>query len=54
MKSGMSARGVPVARADGLGSTYTQTVPVPVTVLVWWRGALAAFVALAAILVALA
>lgn len=62
------ARGVPAARADGLGSTYTQTVPVPVTVFVWtlsavvlaltgawaglewWRGALAAFVALAAVL----
>lgn len=66
------ARGVPAARADGLGSTYTQTVPVPVTVfawtlsavvlavtgawagLEWWRGALAAFVALAAVLAVVA
>lgn len=66
------ARGVPAARADGLGSTYTQTVPVPVTVFVWalsavvlavtgawaglewWRGALAAFVALAAVLAVVA
>lgn len=62
------ARGVPAARADGLGSAYTQTVPpfvaIGVWVLVgvvlaltvawaglpWWRGALAAFVALAAVL----
>jgi adenosylcobinamide-GDP ribazoletransferase len=29
------ARGVPAGRADGLGSAYTQTVPVPVTVLAW-------------------
>jgi adenosylcobinamide-GDP ribazoletransferase len=66
------ARGVPAARADGLGSSYTQTVPVPVTVFVWtlsavalaatgawaglewWRGALAAFVALAAVLAVVA
>lgn len=29
------ARGVPAARADGLGSTYTRTVPRPVALLVW-------------------
>lgn len=66
------ARGVPAARADGLGSTYTQTVPVPLAFfawilsavvlaltgawagLEWWRGALAAFVALAAVLAVVA
>jgi adenosylcobinamide-GDP ribazoletransferase len=57
------ARGVRPARADGLGVTYTQTVPRPVAAAVWvgaagvlsaaaawaglpwWRGALAAAVA---------
>lgn len=61
------ARGVPAARPDGLGSTYTQTVPRSVALLVWllaaivlslvgawaglawWRGALAALVALAVV-----
>lgn len=63
------ARGVPAARPDGLGSTYTQTVPRSVAVLVWilvgvvlaltgawaglpwWRGALAALLALGVVLV---
>nr|WP_257953357.1 adenosylcobinamide-GDP ribazoletransferase [Nocardioides sp. B-3] len=62
------ARGVLPARADGLGSTYTQTVPRLVVALVWiavavllglvgawtglpwWRGALAATVALVVVL----
>ena len=57
------ARGVEPARPDGLGVTYTQTVPRPVALVVWvvatsalavmsawaglpwWRGALAAVVA---------
>ena len=60
-------RGVPAGRSDGLGRTYTQTVPRAVAVVVWiavggvlaatgawaglawWRGALAACVALAAV-----
>jgi len=29
------ARGVPAARSDGLGLTYTQTVPRPLVVVVW-------------------
>lgn len=63
------ARGVPAARADGLGQTYTQTVPVLVALAVWvgvavvlglvgawagvgwWRGPVAA--ALALVVVAL-
>lgn len=62
------ARGVPAARPDGLGQTYTQTVPRPVALVVWlgvgvalaltgawaglpwWRGALAALIALAMVL----
>ncbi|PUA80223.1 adenosylcobinamide-GDP ribazoletransferase [Nocardioides currus] len=65
-------RGVPSAREDGLGATYTQTVPVFVCRLVWlvtgivlaalavwiglpwWRGAVAALVALAAVIVLIA
>lgn len=57
-------RGVPPARPDGLGHTYTETVPMPVAALVWvivavvlavaggwagldwWRGAVAAVLAL--------
>lgn len=63
------ARGVPAAREDGLGRTYTQTVPRAVAVVVWalvtgvlagvglwaglawWRGALAAALALGVVLV---
>ena len=62
------AQGVRAARSDGLGHTYTQTVPRVVTVIVWilvglalsataawagltwWRGALAAAVALATVI----
>jgi adenosylcobinamide-GDP ribazoletransferase len=35
------ARGVPAARADGLGVTYTQTVPRPVAATVWVLAAVA-------------
>lgn len=63
------ARGVPAARPDGLGRTYTQTVPRVVAVgvwlavgvvlastgawagLEWWRGALAAALALGVVVV---
>jgi adenosylcobinamide-GDP ribazoletransferase len=63
------ARGVPAARPDGLGRTYTQTVPRAVVVavwltvagvlaltgawagLAWWRGTLAAALALGAVVV---
>jgi adenosylcobinamide-GDP ribazoletransferase len=62
-------RGVPAARPDGLGRTYTQTVPRAVAVavwlavggvlaltgawagLAWWRGALAAVLALGVVVV---
>ncbi len=33
------ARGVVAARADGLGTTYTQTIPVPLAALVWMAAA---------------
>ena len=33
------ARGVPAARRDGLGSAYTETVPVPAAALSWAVGA---------------
>ena len=63
------AHGVPPARPDGLGRTYTQTVPRPVAAAVWacvgaalallgrwaglewWRGALAAALALVVVVV---
>ena len=66
------AVGVPSARADGLGSAFTETVPRPVVVAVWtavavvlallaesaglpwWRGLVAAVVALAVVLVVVA
>lgn len=66
------ARGVPAARADGLGLTYTRTVPRPVVLLVWlvvglllaltgawaglpwWRGALAAALALGVVVAVIA
>ena len=65
-------RGVPAARPDGLGRTYTQTVPRAVAVVVWlsvggllaltgvwaglewWRGALAAALALGVVVVVVA
>lgn len=66
------SRGVHAARPDGLGQTYTETVPRVVTVLVWvlvavvlslladsvglpwWRGALAAAIAMMVVLVLIA
>jgi adenosylcobinamide-GDP ribazoletransferase len=66
------ARGVRAARSDGLGRTYTQTVPRAVAVLVWilvgvvlaltaalaglewWRGALAAVLAVGVVLLVVA